>query len=153
MNNKYKDFLLSQYHVVTPFLSGIVLSYRSGTRFNPEEESFEKVQNESLELKLVKDNAKREKRKDTKSKTGSEKGKKPKENMDPKDSSQTDKINENSKSDVEMALQEVGPVDKSLLKSEVRLISETDGAAMPDKNININVDEYYDTGAIPKRST
>ena len=140
------------YLILLLCLSGIVLSYRSGTRFNPEEESFENVQNESLELKPVKDNANREKRKDAKSKTGTKKGKKPKENMDPKDNSQTGNINEISKSDVEMALEERKPDDKSGLKSEIRLISETDGAAMADKNININVDEYVDTGAIPKRS-
>ena len=140
------------YLVPLLYLSGIVLSYRSGTRFNPEEESFEKVQNESLELKPAKDNANREKRKDAKSKTGTKKEKRPKENMDPKDNSQTCKITEISKSDVEMALEEKKPQDKSVLKSEIRLISETDGAAMADKNININVDEYVDTGAIPKRS-
>ena len=140
------------YPIPLLYLSGIVLSYRSGTRFNPEEESFEKVQNESLELKPAKDNANREKRKDAKSKTGTKKEKRPKENMDPKDNSQTCKITEISKSDVEMALEEKKPEDKSALKSDIRLISETAGTAMADKNININVDEYVDTGAIPKRS-
>ena len=72
--------------------------------------------------------------------------------MDPKDNSQACKLNEISKSDVEMALEEKKQEDKSVVKSEIRLISETDGAAMADKNININVDEYVDTGAIPKRS-
>ena len=141
------------YPIPLLYLSGIVLSYRSGTRFNPEEESFENVQNESLELKPVKDNANREKRKDAKSKTGTKKGKKSKENMDPKENSQSGKIIEISKSDVEMALEERKPEDKSVLKSEIRLISETAGTAMADKNININVDEYVYTGAIPKRST
>ena len=39
------------YPIPLLYLSGIVLSYRSGTRFNPEEESLENVQNETLELK------------------------------------------------------------------------------------------------------
>jgi len=134
---------------------GVVISYRSGTRYNPDEQMIEAITDQSADSKLSKDNSKRMKRKENK--PGSKKERKTKENIDPEMGSN---IGEKSKlpdldTETLKVLVEKHSEGKSTLSSELQIVSE-DGKSNDEKkrqNININVDEYADTGAIPKRSS
>ena len=115
----------------------------------------EAITDQSADSKLSKDNSKRMKRKENK--PGSKKERKTKENIDPEIGGN---IGEKSKlpdldTETLKVLVEKHSEGKSTLSSELQIVSE-DSKSNDDKkrqNININVDEYADTGAIPKRSS
>ena len=139
---------------------GVVISYRSGTRYNPDEQALETATDHSLDPKLSKDNTKRKKRKDSKSKPRTKQEKEAKENVDPDNGAQIGEKSKSSDLDTETLK---GMIDrhsegKTGLTSELQIVSEVGGSKesqnLKEKpNININVDDYAETGAIPKRSS
>ena len=134
-----------------------MISYRSGTRYNPDEEAFDKIQLSSPDPKYPKNNAHREKRKDNKRQAGNKRGQGTKENVDPKHKDETGEKSKCSELDVEKVLVENRPEGPFLIKPEMHIVSENPGADDTSSverrnNININVDDYVDTGAIPKRA-
>ena len=137
-------------------LSGITISYRSGSRYNPDEEAYEKIQDHSTsDSKVSKDSIKREKGRDGNKSSTPKKGKQTKENINPENKRLLGEKEKNSPLDVEQVM--IHSETKSPSKSQLKIVSETGGlrdspTLRENKNINIDVDDYVDTGAIPKQS-
>ena len=77
--------------------------------------------------------------------------------MDPRHKLQNGEKSKCSELDVEKVLVENRSEGPFLIKPEMHVVSENPGANDPSSieprnNININVDDYVDTGAIPKRA-
>ena len=122
----------------------------------------EAITEQPSDTKLSKNNSKHSKKKGKRS--GSKKDKGAKENLDPEIGMQTGEKSKSSETDTEilkefrMKYEEVkkNSEGRSLSTTEVQIVSE-DGAPNNNfeekQNININVDDYVDTGAKPKRSS
>ena len=90
-------------------------------------------------------------------KPGSKKERKTKENMDPEIGGNIGEKSKLSHLDTETlkVLVEKHSEGNLTLSSELQIVSEETKSndAKTTQNININVDDYADTGAIPKRSS
>ena len=121
----------------------------------------EAITEQPSDTKLSKDNSKLSKKK---GKRSGSKDKKAKENLDPEMGIKVGEKSKSSETDAEilkefrMKYEDVkkNSEGRSLSTTEVQIVSEDGGQKnnfQEKQNININVDDFTDTGAIPKRSS
>ena len=120
----------------------------------------EAITEQPSDTKLSKENSKLSKKKGKRS--GSKKDTGAKENLDPEIGVLVGEKSKSSETDTEilkefrMKYEEVKKNSESRSTTEVQIVSEDGGPKnnfQEKQNININVDDYTDTGAIPKRSS
>ena len=136
-----------------------MISYRSGARFNPDEAKYTKGIDSANEAKTSTENVNRGKQKHKKQGSGIGKEKRKKENLAPNQITQIGEKEKNSETDVEKIIVANEFEMENFSKSEYKTMDENVTRVGDDsykevnvaKNINVNVDEYTDTGAIPKR--
>ena len=119
----------------------------------------EAITEQPSDTKVSKENSKLSKKKGKRS--GYKKDKGAKENLDPEIGVQVGEKSKVSETDTEI-LKEIREriakhsEGRSLSTTEVQIVSEDGGPKnnfQEKQNININVDDYADTGAVPKRSS
>ena len=119
----------------------------------------EAITEQPSDTKVSKENSKLSKKKGKRS--GSKKDKGAKENLDPEIGVQVGEKSKVNETDTEI-LKEIREriakhsEGRSISTTEVQIVSEDGGSKsnfQEKQNININVDDYADTGAVPKRSS
>ena len=119
----------------------------------------EAITEQPSDTKVSKENSKLSKKKGKRS--GSKKDKGAKENLDPEIGVQVGEKSKVNETDTEI-LKEIREriakhsEGRSISTTEVQIVSEDGGSKsnfQEKQNININVDDYTDTGAVPKRSS